>query len=126
MVGTNKTRVRNPPPPLSVKRDPKWSLFFMNKNMKIPVVVVYKITYRKKDKYYLKVFENVLVDDIITPKKRKPLVPDESTIVEIGVGSSFEERYMKKYETQKISKIDSQKKQTLNELQSIVNKQRGR
>ena len=54
--------------------------------MKIPVVVVYKITYRKKDKYYLKVFENVLVDDIITPKKRKPLVPDESTIVEIGVG----------------------------------------
>jgi hypothetical protein len=98
----------------------------MNKNMKIPVVVVYKITYRKKDKYYLKVFENVLVDDIITPKKRKPLVPDESTIVEIGVGSSFEERYMKKYETQKIVKIDSQKKQTLNELQSIVNKQRGR
>jgi len=94
--------------------------------MKIPVVVVYKITYRKKDKYYLKVFENVLVDDIITPKKRKPLVPDESIIVEIGVGSSFEERYMKKYETQKIIKIDSQKKQTLNELQSIVNKQRGR
>ena len=94
--------------------------------MKIPVVVVYKITYRKKDKYYLKVFENVLVDDIITPKKRKPLVPDESTIVEIGVCGSFEERYMKKYETQKIIKIDSQKKQTLNELQSIVNKQRGR
>jgi hypothetical protein len=53
-------------------------------------------------------------------------VPDESTIVEIGVGGSFEERYMKKYETQKIIKIDSQKKQTLNELQSIVNKQRGR
>ena len=49
--------------------------------MKIPVVVVYKITYRKKDKYYLKVFENVYVDDIITTKKRKPLIPDEATIL---------------------------------------------
>ncbi len=94
--------------------------------MKIPVVVVYKITYRKKDKYYLKVFENVLVDDIISTNKRKPLVPDDADIVEIGVGSGFEDRYMKKYSNQKVTKVDSNKKQTLKELQSIVNKQRGR
>ena len=41
--------------------------------MKLPVVVVYKTTYRKKEKFHLKVFRDVYVDDVISTTKRKPL-----------------------------------------------------
>ena len=44
--------------------------------MKLPVVVVYKTTYRKKEKFHLKVFRDVYVDDVISTTKRKPLIPE--------------------------------------------------
>lgn len=61
------------------------------------VVVVYKTVYRKKEKYHLEVFKNIRVDDIIDGNKRKPPIPHDVELVEIGVGASFEEKYRKKY-----------------------------
>jgi|TARA_R110000803_G_scaffold21448_8_gene54054 hypothetical protein len=95
------------------------------KVMKLPVVVVYKTTYRKKEKFHLKVFRDVYVDDVISTTKRKPLIPEDSEIVEIGVGSIFEERYMKKYKITKTIKEETTAEKTMRELQTIVNKQRG-
>lgn len=93
--------------------------------MKIPVVVVYKTTYRKKEKFHLKVFRDVCVDDIITISKRKPLIPNDAEIIEIGVGVVFEKRYMKKYKITKSIKEETTSEKTMRELQTIVNKQRG-
>jgi hypothetical protein len=95
------------------------------KVMKLPVVVVYKTTYRKKEKFHLKVFRDVYVDDVISTTKRKHLIPKDSEIVEIGVGSIFEERYMKKYKITKTIKEETTAEKTMKELQTIVNKQRG-
>jgi hypothetical protein len=60
------------------------------------VVVVHKGP-RKNSKIYINIFKNVRVDDILDTNKRKPLIPYENEILEIGVGSSFEEKYRKKY-----------------------------
>lgn len=67
-----------------------------NLNAQIPIVVVHKGP-RKNSKILIQVFENSRVDDIIDNKKRKPLIPKENEILEIGVGSAFEEKYKKKY-----------------------------
>lgn len=66
-----------------------------NLNQQIPIVVAYQK--RKNGKVYLEVFNNVRVDDIIDGRKRKPVIPDNYEILDIGVGSDFEERYKKKY-----------------------------
>ena len=68
-----------------------------NLNQAPVVVVVTKRVYRKKDIYEVLVFENTRVDDIIDGNKRKPLIPHNIDIVELGVGISFKERYEKKY-----------------------------
>jgi len=67
-----------------------------NLNATLPVVVVHKGP-RKNSKIKLEVFENIRVDDIISSAKRKPLIPNENEILEMGVGTSFIERYKKKY-----------------------------
>ena len=56
--------------------------------MKIPIVCVYKGK-RSNSKVYIKVFNNILVDDIISTTKRKPLIPKDSQILELGVGTGF-------------------------------------
>mgnify|MGYP001564032805 FL=1 len=63
----------------------------------IPQVVVVHKKPRKNGKVFLEVFENTRVDDIISTAKRKPLIPKENEILDIGVGISFKERYKKKY-----------------------------
>lgn len=93
--------------------------------MKLPVVVVYKTTHRKKEKFHLKVFRDVYVDDVICIDKRKPLIPNDAEIIEIGVGTVFEERYMKKYKITNTIKEETTAEKTMRELQTIVNKQRG-
>ena len=60
-------------------------------------VVVVNKGQRKNSKIYIHIFKNVRVDDILDTNKRKPLIPYENEILEIGVGSSFEEKYRKKY-----------------------------
>jgi len=94
--------------------------------MKLPVVVVYKTTYRKKEKFHMKVFRDIYVDDVISTTKRKPLIPNDAEIVEIGVGGSFEERYLKKYKITETVKDKNSDEKIMKQLQTIVNKQRGR
>ena len=65
--------------------------------MKIPIFVVHKKSPRKNAKLFLSRFDNILVDDILNPLKRKPPIPATDEIVKIGVGKKFGERYMKKY-----------------------------
>ena len=48
----------------------------------------------------MSVFNNIKVDDILT-EKRKPLIPNEYVLDEVGVGNSFIEEWKYKY---KISK----------------------
>lgn len=67
-----------------------------NLNAIIPIVVVHKGP-RKNSKIQLEIFTSVRVDDIIDGNKRKPLIPHENEILEIGMGKSFVERYKKKY-----------------------------
>lgn len=68
-----------------------------NINKMPEVVVVYKTSKRTNAKIKIQVFENTRVDDIITTDKRKPLIPYECEILEIGVGIGFYEKYKKKY-----------------------------
>ena len=67
-----------------------------NTNRILEIVVVHKGS-RKNSRVIMEVFENTRVDDIITTTKRKPLIPKENEILDIGVGISFVERYKKKY-----------------------------
>lgn len=94
--------------------------------MKPPVVVVYKTVYRKKEKIHIEVFNDVLVDDIIDLNKRKPLVPKDAEILEIGVGTSFKEKYQTKYKIEDIRTGENDNDRVLKELQKVVNEQRGR
>ena len=67
-----------------------------NLNGQMPIVVVHKGP-RKNSKIKLEIFENTRVDDIISSTKRKPLIPKENEILDLGVGSSFIEKYKHKY-----------------------------
>ena len=67
-----------------------------NMNATPPVVVVHKGP-RKNSKIQLEIFNNTRPDDIIDGNKRKPLIPHENEILDIGVGESFVKRYKKKY-----------------------------
>jgi hypothetical protein len=64
---------------------------------KIPIVCVYTKSKRANAKKYIKVFRNILVDDLVTTSKRKPLLPYEYEILEIGMGESFYDVYKKKH-----------------------------
>ena len=68
-----------------------------NLNSIIPLVVVYKTIFRKKEKYHLVVLENTRVDEVLDSKKRKPIIPNDAEIIEIGVGLGFEEKYKKRF-----------------------------
>jgi hypothetical protein len=61
---------------------------------KIPTVVVYKKPTGKK--HYMLITEDG-IDSIINPSKRKPLIPSNFEIVDIGLGESFIESYKKQY-----------------------------
>jgi hypothetical protein len=62
---------------------------------KIPTVVVYKKPTGKK--YYMLITEDG-VDTIINPSKRKPLIPSNFEIVDIGLGESFIKSFKKQYD----------------------------
>lgn len=62
--------------------------------VKIPTVVVYKKPTGKK--YYMLITESG-VDDVIDSLKKKPLIPNNYEIVDIGIGESFIEKYKKQY-----------------------------
>lgn len=61
------------------------------------IVVVYKKSKTAK-KSYMTVFENEASPDrIINGNARKPLIPNEYVIEQIGVGQSFIEFYKQQY-----------------------------
>ena len=62
---------------------------------KLPVVVVYKKPTGKK--YYMLVTEHE-IDVILNPSKRKPFIPDNYEIVDLGVGESFIKTFKKQYD----------------------------
>lgn len=65
------------------------------------VVVVYRKSERSKTKY-MTVFENEQnADRIINARARKPLIPDEYIIDEIGIGTRFIEDYKKQHKITK-------------------------
>jgi hypothetical protein len=61
---------------------------------KIPTVVVYKKPTGKK--YYMLITESG-VDDVLDSLKKKPLIPNNYEIVDMGIGESFIEKYKKQY-----------------------------
>ena len=66
-----------------------------NLNEQVPIVVVYEK--RKGGKKYMEVFKHLRIDDIIDAKKRKPPIPHNYEILDIGVGEVFIEKYKQKY-----------------------------
>jgi hypothetical protein len=68
-----------------------------NLNTIPPIAVVFKEIKRKKEIVHVKVFENTRFDDVVDGNKRKPLIPHEFEILDIGIGKVFEEKYKKKY-----------------------------
>ena len=63
----------------------------------VPEVVVVHKRPRKNGKVFLQIFEGTRVDDILSATKRKPLIPKDNEILDVGVGISFVEKYKKKY-----------------------------
>ena len=65
------------------------------------IVVVYKKSMNAKT-HYMTVFENEQTPDkIINGHARKPLIPHEYPLIEIGMGQSFIESYKAKYNIKK-------------------------
>ena len=68
-----------------------------------PIITV--VVFKKRKKTYISTFSNVIIDDILDSSRRKPLIPTEYEIVDIGIGKSFVERYMKQWKVTKINAI---------------------
>ena len=61
---------------------------------KLVTVVVYKKPTGKK--YYLMTTESE-IDEVLSNSKRKPLIPNNYEIVDMGIGESFIESFKKQY-----------------------------
>lgn len=59
------------------------------------VTIVFKTSNRSNAKTKMKTFRNKTMDDILD--KKLPGVPDNAVILEIAMGSQFEERLKLKY-----------------------------
>jgi len=62
---------------------------------KLITVVVYKKPTGKK--YYLLTTESE-IDEVLSNSKRKPLIPNNYEIVDMGIGEAFIEQYKKQYD----------------------------
>ena len=61
---------------------------------KLLTVVVYKKPIGKK--YYLLTTESE-IDEVLSNSKRKPIIPNNYEIVDMGIGESFIEQFTKQY-----------------------------
>jgi hypothetical protein len=61
---------------------------------KLVTVVVYRKPTGKK--YYLMTTESE-IDEVLSNSKRKPLIPNNYEIVDMGIGESFIESFKKQY-----------------------------
>jgi len=62
---------------------------------KLVTVVVYKKPTGKK--YYLMTTESE-IDEVLSNSKRKPLIPNNYEIVDMGIGESFIKSFKKQYD----------------------------
>lgn len=62
---------------------------------KLVTVVVYKKPTGKK--YYLMTTESE-IDEVLSNSKRKPLIPNNYEIVDMGIGESFVKQFKKQYD----------------------------
>ncbi len=62
---------------------------------KLVTVVDYKKTTGKK--YYLMTTESE-IDEVLSNSKRKPLIPNNYEIVDMGIGESFIKQFKKQYD----------------------------
>lgn len=75
----------------------------MDKNVEIndmAVVAVWKKSQRAKT-IYMTVFNSASVDQVNTTRARKPVIPNDAPMLELGVGKSFIDMWMKKYKIKK-------------------------
>jgi hypothetical protein len=70
------------------------------------VVVVYRKSERSKTKYMTVFLNEQNPDRIINGRARKPLIPDEYIIDEIGVGESFINEYKKHHKIKKHESVE--------------------
>jgi hypothetical protein len=68
--------------------------------MKQTVVAVYRTSPRAR-KHNLVIFNDTFIDELLSTRKRKPLLPFDCVIDEIGIGKNFIDRYKKKYDIKK-------------------------
>ena len=61
---------------------------------KLLTIVVYKKPTGKK--YYLLTTESE-IDEVLSNSKRKPIIPNNDEIVDMGIGESFIEQFTKQY-----------------------------
>ena len=60
-----------------------------------PITVVYKVPRAKKLR--IKTFTDLRNVDFVLAPSSKKYFPEGSEVLEVGIGSSFEDRYKKKY-----------------------------
>ncbi len=59
------------------------------------VTVVFKTSTRSNAKTKIKTFRNKSIDDVL--EKKLPGIPDNAVILEMGLGSLFEQQWRTKY-----------------------------
>ena len=59
------------------------------------VTIVFKTSNRSNAKTKMKTLRNKSIDDVL--EKKIPGIPDIAVILEIGMGSRFEQQYKQKY-----------------------------
>ena len=67
----------------------------------IPIVVVWKKSNRS-NKPYMTVFTKADLDWVNSTRNRKPVIPNESPFLELGMGSSFVDVWKEKYKIKSV------------------------
>mgnify|MGYP003658820838 CR=1 FL=1 len=66
----------------------------------LAIVVVWKKTH-SSNKKYMTVFNNANIDQINTNRAKTPVIPNESPFLDVGMGASFVNSFMKKHKIKK-------------------------
>lgn len=69
----------------------------------LPISVVYRKSKTSK-KHYIKVFEDMELDQFLTTRRFKNIFPEQYVIEEIGVGEGLIENYMSQFNIKSLTK----------------------
>jgi hypothetical protein len=70
----------------------------------IPTIIVYGLD-TPKAKKYISVVEGIIFEDIVSSSRRKPIIPNNYTIFDVGIGESFITRYTEQYSVEKLTEL---------------------